>query len=132
MIAALADCHRDATPVWIAAVNSCLDEGRVDDCLGDALGLRRVQCPIDVYFDQRVRAFAIAGDLLGEIDSHVVERSFELRGIDRSGGAGGHHDRGVAGRGVGIDADAVEGPVNDASERGVEFVSIDGGVGEEQ
>ena len=66
---------------------------------------------------------------------HEDGTALELGPVDGAGVAAGHHRCGVAGRGVGVDADGVEGAVDfpgvaahPGSEHGVELVSRLGGI----
>ena len=77
-------------------------------------------------------AFAVAGDLLRQVERHVVQRKLEGGEFDRSSCSRGDDHRRVARRGVGVDAHAVEGPVDDATEAGVEVGGRDLRVGEQQ
>ena len=69
-------------------------------------------------------------DLLGQIEADREQRVFERAQVDGPRCAARHHDRGVAGRCVGVDADAVEGSVDDPPEDCVECVADDSDVGE--
>src|SRR4249920_1084740 len=64
----LADRHRHPPPVGVGAVYRSLDEWRVDDGLGNSLGLLGRGGLLDRYFDQLLGALAIAGHLLGQGD----------------------------------------------------------------
>ncbi len=63
---------------------------------------------------------------------NVVQRRLERHRIDRAGGTRGHDDRRVARGRVGVDAHAVERPVDHPSEGGIEIRRRQLGVGEQQ
>ena len=60
VVAALADRHRHAAPVRVGAVHGGLDQRRVDDRLGDTLGLGGVAGQVDDHLDQRLGPLAVA------------------------------------------------------------------------
>src|SRR5438105_2957249 len=73
---------------------------------------------LNVDGDQLLGALAVADDELRQLDQHLLEGAAELaqmriaNGLDSRvirGGAGGAEQHGVAGRGVAVDGDRVEG-----------------------
>ncbi len=77
-------------------------------------------------------ALAVAGDLLGQIERHLVQGRLERVERDRAGGPRRHDHRRITRRRVGVDAHAVERPIDHTPEGGVEVGRREFGIGEQQ
>ena len=118
VVGALADGHGHPAPVRVGAVHRRLHQRRVDDGLGDPLGLVVVAGAVDprprsAWWRPRRRGRS-AGSAYSATSS---ERRLERVEVDRAGRAAGEDGGGVAGGRVGVDAHRVEGAVDHPAER---------------
>src|ERR1700735_2141599 len=64
--------HDDAAPVAVFARRRRLDERRIGDRHGDALGGLARSCALDLDRDEFARALAVANHLIGEVEQQYV------------------------------------------------------------
>ena len=115
-IETLSHCHDDPAPIRIGAKDGSFYQRRIDHRLGDAFRLGITLGASHVNCDEFGGAFAAAGDLARQIFAHLKKSRFKFTRVYVAGEAIRHQDNGVAGAGVGVDAHAVEGSVDDAFE----------------
>ena len=80
LFARLADRHDDAAPIGVLAAAGGLDQRRIGDRHGDALGGLTGRRALDIDLDELAGALAVAHDLLREIAQQLVQRAAKRRG----------------------------------------------------
>ena len=115
-----------------------LNERRVGNGTGGDIGFLVVHGAGNVDRNKLGCALTIGGDIARQALAHLVHGKCQLaKGIgaldDRLGicgsGAGGKHDAGVVGRGVGIDRYLVKGLLDGREQQGMKCRRLDGGIG---
>ena len=124
----------DAAPVGVAAVQRRLDQRRVGDGAGGGVDGRLVAAVDDDAADAP-GALAVAHDQQREAAQHGVERLAEAQlvlGLGRHAHAARparHQDRGVVGRELAVDRDAVEGALHAHAEQQVGRLGLERRIG---
>ena len=139
-LAGLADRHDDPAPVGVLAGDGGLDQGRVGDGAAHHLGRPVVLGAGHGDFDELGRPLPVPDDLMGEVEAHLVEGIPEFPEMRVAGlgdplvlrPAGGEQQDRVAGRGVGIDGDVVEAPVDRVLQEMLQHAVGDGRIGEDE
>ena len=129
-LSGVSDGHEDTSDIGVFGGEGGFDEGGAGDGFGGSppdLGGGAEDADGEEFFG----AFAVADNGFGEDagDFHESAADFGFTGAGGfSGGAGGHHQKGVVCGGVAVDGDGVECLAGDGSLPGAEFLRGEGGV----
>src|SRR4029453_6043617 len=127
-----ANRHSQAAPIGVCTVDCGLDQGRIHNSFGNALGLLGIARGGHGDFNELRRPFPITGDLFGEIGTDLIEGGLEGMQINLPSQAVRHDNGGIAGTGIGVYTDHVEWGIPPTPQHWTECGRRDGSICQEE
>jgi hypothetical protein len=127
----LADRLHQAPHIGVVPCHRTFEQRCIDDRLPERGGCDRIGSAADFHPDDVANALSVAHHVLGQVLADRAEYLFKSSKIGARKLPGGHQDHGIRCAGVTIDADAVEGRIDNASKDHAQTLARDREISED-